>query len=430
MGDVGNFLFGGSKEQQNSSNSSQQSSNSSSNQSSANRSLNASVNGSNNYQQSSGAGYNQAYAPVANAMTPALGYTAMAGNAMASLLGLPQTTFSYAQQPYSPPASSRTPSSSMPSLSMDSLSKLISQIPADYLKAPIPAPVPISPPTPTTPPTSATPPASTAPISSNISGGTPLWSAISKYANLEPRADGGPVQAGQGYIVGEKQPEVFVPHTNGFILPRAPGMGPDNRTSPNMSAMFGFNSNRHLPKNNRTITPTTSIPPVSTPNPATPPPPPPQEPPQYNPTVDASSGLNSYANSAGMNFILDQGQKAVSGASAANGVFNSGATGQALTQYGQNLGQTYLDNYMKYLQNYGNLGLGAASALSGSGGVTQNSSAGGGTSRGSSIGASTGTSTGTSTSTSSGSSSGTGTSSGNSKKGLIPDLALFKSNGS
>lgn len=40
------------------------------------------------------------------------------------------------------------------------------------------------------------------------------------------RANGGPVQAGRPYIVGEKRPEVFVPNTAGTILPKVPsGMG-------------------------------------------------------------------------------------------------------------------------------------------------------------------------------------------------------------
>jgi tape measure domain-containing protein len=36
------------------------------------------------------------------------------------------------------------------------------------------------------------------------------------------RATGGPVRAGQPYIVGEKRPELFVPSQNGTILPRVP----------------------------------------------------------------------------------------------------------------------------------------------------------------------------------------------------------------
>ncbi len=36
------------------------------------------------------------------------------------------------------------------------------------------------------------------------------------------RASGGPVSAGTPYIVGEKRPEVFVPNTAGYIVPRVP----------------------------------------------------------------------------------------------------------------------------------------------------------------------------------------------------------------
>ena len=40
------------------------------------------------------------------------------------------------------------------------------------------------------------------------------------------KANGGPVKAGQSYIVGERQPELFVPRTSGTILPSVP-MGGD-----------------------------------------------------------------------------------------------------------------------------------------------------------------------------------------------------------
>ena len=39
------------------------------------------------------------------------------------------------------------------------------------------------------------------------------------------RANGGPVKAGQPYIVGERQPELFVPRTSGTILPSVPMSG-------------------------------------------------------------------------------------------------------------------------------------------------------------------------------------------------------------
>jgi SLT domain-containing protein len=48
-----------------------------------------------------------------------------------------------------------------------------------------------------------------------------IWNA----ATYEARASGGPVQAGQPYIVGEQRPEVFVPQTNGYIYPDAGSWG-------------------------------------------------------------------------------------------------------------------------------------------------------------------------------------------------------------
>jgi len=45
------------------------------------------------------------------------------------------------------------------------------------------------------------------------------------------RANGGPVKAGQPYIVGERQPELFVPRTSGTILPSTDIGGGDNVTN-------------------------------------------------------------------------------------------------------------------------------------------------------------------------------------------------------
>jgi murein DD-endopeptidase MepM/ murein hydrolase activator NlpD len=47
-----------------------------------------------------------------------------------------------------------------------------------------------------------------------------------------PRASGGPVRAGQPYIVGEHRPELFVPDTSGYIVPQVPKIGvPANNNS-------------------------------------------------------------------------------------------------------------------------------------------------------------------------------------------------------
>jgi hypothetical protein len=39
------------------------------------------------------------------------------------------------------------------------------------------------------------------------------------------RENGGPVEAGRAYIVGEKRPELFVPRTSGMIIPQVPAAG-------------------------------------------------------------------------------------------------------------------------------------------------------------------------------------------------------------
>jgi hypothetical protein len=118
-----------------------------------------------------------------------------------------------------------------------------------------------------------------------------------------------------------------------------------------------------------------------------------------------------------MNFLLDQGQKAISGAAAGNGVFNSGATGKALEKFGIDLGSTFLNQYMDQVYKYGQLGLGAGSALANTGGVTQAQSLGGGSSTSTGGSLSQGSSFGTSSGT------GSSTGSGSQKNGLIPVLS-------
>ena len=52
------------------------------------------------------------------------------------------------------------------------------------------------------------------------SGGGGLLSGIFSAIGFGGfRANGGPVEAGQAYIVGEKRPEVFVPNVNGTVIP-------------------------------------------------------------------------------------------------------------------------------------------------------------------------------------------------------------------
>ncbi len=49
--------------------------------------------------------------------------------------------------------------------------------------------------------------------------------------DVDYRANGGPVRAGQPYIVGEERPELFVPSQSGTILPSVPGAGGEARVN-------------------------------------------------------------------------------------------------------------------------------------------------------------------------------------------------------
>jgi hypothetical protein len=53
-------------------------------------------------------------------------------------------------------------------------------------------------------------------------GGTPSAGSGSTFTNR--REFGGPVSKGRAYIVGERRPELFVPNTNGIIVPQVPSM--------------------------------------------------------------------------------------------------------------------------------------------------------------------------------------------------------------
>ena len=59
-------------------------------------------------------------------------------------------------------------------------------------------------------------------------------------ANPGARAEGGPVLAGQPYVVGETRPELFIPETNGYILPSVPDGFGGGRVSPALAPAAGM----------------------------------------------------------------------------------------------------------------------------------------------------------------------------------------------
>lgn len=80
-----------------------------------------------------------------------------------------------------------------------------------------------------------------------------------------------------------------------------------------------------------------------------------------------TSALNNFANSGGMQFLMDQGQKAITSSKAAQGLLRSGSYGTALAKYGQGLASTYLNQYINNALELGKLGLGSASVLANAG---------------------------------------------------------------
>ncbi|KKB86471.1 hypothetical protein VW29_02640 [Devosia limi DSM 17137] len=62
-------------------------------------------------------------------------------------------------------------------------------------------------------------------LDSLFSGGASGGGLLGGLLKIPGRESGGPVQAGQPYVVGERRPELFVPTQNGVILPRLPSGG-------------------------------------------------------------------------------------------------------------------------------------------------------------------------------------------------------------
>jgi hypothetical protein len=89
-----------------------------------------------------------------------------------------------------------------------------------------------------------------------------------------------------------------------------------------------------------------------------------------------TGALENFANSGGMQFLMDQGQKAVTSSKAASGLLQSGSYGTALEKYGQGLASTYLQDYMKDLMGYSNLGISAGNVMSDAGKFNESNSEG------------------------------------------------------
>jgi len=66
--------------------------------------------------------------------------------------------------------------------------------------------------------------------------------------------------------------------------------------------------------------------------------------------------LDAFNQSTGGQFLLDQGRRGILGNQAAAGKLNSGATGKALTEFGQNLASTQMNNFLSQIGGLANRG--------------------------------------------------------------------------
>jgi hypothetical protein len=77
----------------------------------------------------------------------------------------------------------------------------------------------------------------------------------------------------------------------------------------------------------------------------------------------SQAAFDNYLKSTGYDFQMKQGQNAIVSSNAAKGLLNSGATAKGLTEYGQGLGASYFDNYLKQLGGLSTQGLQAGGMI-------------------------------------------------------------------
>ena len=84
-------------------------------------------------------------------------------------------------------------------------------------------------------------------------------------------------------------------------------------------------------------------------------------------TGDQTGALDKFANSGGMQWLMDQGNRMINSNQSAKGLLASGSTLKGIEKYGQGLGSTYLNEYMNNLFKLSNIGLGAGGTLASAG---------------------------------------------------------------
>lgn len=96
-------------------------------------------------------------------------------------------------------------------------------------------------------------------------------------------------------------------------------------------------------------------------------------------SAQQQAAFDTFKNNTGYNAVVNAGTNAILGNAASRGLLNSGATGKALTNYGQQMGQQYVGNFMNQLLGLGQLGNASAGIIGGTG--TRSNTTSGGSSK-------------------------------------------------
>lgn len=99
-----------------------------------------------------------------------------------------------------------------------------------------------------------------------------------------------------------------------------------------------------------------------------------------------TDGFDNFRNSAGYNFIRDQGIDGITTSNAAKGLLNSGSTLRGISEYSSNLARQFLDSYLQNLGGLSNTGISFADLLTRAGNTSNSQSTSTGSSSGSSFG--------------------------------------------
>ena len=84
-------------------------------------------------------------------------------------------------------------------------------------------------------------------------------------------------------------------------------------------------------------------------------------------TAEQQQAFNNAKNSSGYNFNLQQGTDAITGNAATNGLLNSGSTLKAVSNYGQNTANNFLQQYIQNQSGLAGLGIQANNSINGAG---------------------------------------------------------------